>query len=544
MLRRWHRPIVRVVTVLLVANSSAGAVTVGFLMYLIPGRHTGGLVADANHLTAFAMVIYLCCALPLAAAVNARLFRPVARWLAADRRPTLKEQEATLAQPIRQAAGAFAFWVLAACLYGAVTAVEGYSSNRVQASVIGVLLGGLASCSLIVFAVERALRPVVAHALGGDLPLRPSRSARPLRTIVRHVLGIDLARRPLGVGVRSRVLLAWAFGSGVPIIGLILVVTDTDIRTVHSLMLPLVALCGIALVTGVTLASVAAGSVAEPLEAVRRALQRVERGDLSVVVPVDDAGEVGEVEAGVNRMVTGLRQRRELEDLFGRYVGEAVAERALERGNTLGGERRAASALFVDLVGSTKLAASLPPEDVVRGLNLYFEAVVDTVAAEGGWVNKFEGDGALCVFGPPGEVDHHAAHALRAARALHARLDLEQPIVGRLDAAIGVSSGTVVAGNIGSPERFEYTIIGDPVNEASRLTEQAKAVPRRVLASAAVVAASGEEASHWQRAEEITLRGRSAPTVVFTPVPGSDGDGPERTTTARASTVDEAPELR
>ncbi len=522
-MRRWHRPLLRVVAILLVANLSAGAVTVGFLMYLIPGRRSGGVVTDANHLTLFAMVIYLCCALPAATAINARLFRPVARWLNSGRAPTAAEQEATLAQPIRQAAGAFVFWVLAAGLYGTLTALEGYSSNRIQASVVGVLLGGLAACSLIVFSIERALRPVVAHALGGDLPVRPSRSGRPFRTLLQRALGIDLSRRPLGVGVRSRVLLAWAFGSGIPIIGLVLVVTDTDIRTVNSLMLPLVALCVIALITGVTLASVAAGSVAEPLEGVRRALQRVERGDLSVVVPVDDAGEVGEVEAGVNRMVSGLRQRRELEDLFGRYVGEAVAERALERGDALGGERTPASAVFVDLVGSTRLAAALPPEDVVRALNVYFEAVVDTVAAEGGWVNKFEGDGALCVFGPPSGDEAHAAHALRAARALHARLDRQQPAVARLDAAIGVSSGTVVAGNIGSPDRFEYTIIGDPVNEASRLTEQAKSVPRRVLASSAVVAASGDESCHWQATGEISLRGRGSSTVAFTPTYQPDG---------------------
>ena len=135
------------------------------------------------------------------------------------------------------------------------------------------------------------------------------------------------------------------------------------------------------------------------------------------------------------------------------------------------------------------------------------------VSAEGGWVNKFEGDGALCVFGPPGDGSDHAARALRAARRL--RLELEGLDV---ETGIGVSTGTVVAGNVGAEERYEYTVIGDPVNEAARLTEEAKRHPAGVLASAASVEAARGEAANWEPAGELRLRGRRAPTRAFAPV--------------------------
>jgi adenylate cyclase len=149
-------------------------------------------------------------------------------------------------------------------------------------------------------------------------------------------------------------------------------------------------------------------------------------------------------------------------------------------------------------------------------LNTFFGTVVRTVAAEGGWVNKFEGDGALCVFGAPADQPDHAARALRAARTLGVALRDDLP------AGIGVSSGMVVAGNVGAEQRYEYTVIGDPVNEAARLTEEAKHHAGRVLASEAAVRAAGAEASNWVEVGSFELRGRTTPTVGYAP---ADADG-------------------
>ena len=130
-------------------------------------------------------------------------------------------------------------------------------------------------------------------------------------------------------------------------------------------------------------------------------------------------------------------------------------------------------------------------------------------------MNKFEGDAALCVFGVPTPVADPAGLALRTARELATRIEAESP----LQAGVGVSAGEVVAGNIGAAERFEYTVIGDPVNEAARLTELAKERRPRVLASGrAVRRASGDEAQNWELGEQVTLRGRAEPTTLAAPL--------------------------
>ena len=164
----------------------------------------------------------------------------------------------------------------------------------------------------------------------------------------------------------------------------------------------------------------------------------------------------------------------------------------------------------------TAMAGKRPPEEVVSLLNRFFAVVVDVVGAHGGWINKFEGDGALCVFGAPVEQPDAAAAALAASRVLHARLVRELPEV---DAGVGVSAGCAVAGNVGAEERFEYTVIGDPVNEAARLCERAKGAPGRVLASEAILERAGAaEAARWQLEDEVLLRGRREPTRTAAPL--------------------------
>jgi adenylate cyclase len=253
-------------------------------------------------------------------------------------------------------------------------------------------------------------------------------------------------------------------------------------------------------------------------------MARVVEGDFDARVEVDDASEVGLLQAGFNRMAGGLAERERLRDLFGRHVGEDVARAALESEAALGGEEREIAALFVDVVGSTALASEREPTEVVRLLNAFFAVVVEVVERHDGFVNKFEGDAALCVFGAPVAKPDPAGCALAAARQLHSRLATEMPDI---EAAIGVSAGPAVAGNIGAEQRFEYTVIGDPVNEAARLCELAKQRGELLLASAAAVSrATAEEAARWELADEVELRGRSQPTRVAKPsadpIPGAE----------------------
>src|SRR4029450_3635019 len=140
----------------------------------------------------------------------------------------------------------------------------------------------------------------------------------------------------------------------------------------------------------------------------------------------------------------------------------------------------------------------------------------DTVNRHGGFVNKFQGDAALCIFGSPSEPPDACGAGLAASRELHDDLI---SVLGETEFGIGVSAGRAIAGHIGAQARFEYTVIGDPVNEAARLTELAKLEPEHVLASAiAVSGALDAEALCWDVGEIVELRGRTAPTQLARPL--------------------------
>lgn len=423
-----------------------------------------------------------------------RLSRPVWRAVAEGRPLEGSLRSLALAGPWLNALVSLLGWVLAAVVFPLYSALR-LDNSAVEVGLLSVVLvlGGLTTMALVYLLGERALRPLIELAFRERPP--------------------DRVR---AVAVRPRLLLTWALGGAVPLV-LVVVALFSPAASRDDLRVSAVAIAAIGLVAGATITARAARSVADPIQAVREAMARVRRGDLDATVQVDDATEIGLLQAGFNDMVTGLRERDRLRDLFGRHVGEEVAEQAMAHGVALGGEVRPASALFVDLTASTHLAATRPATEVVALLNDFFAVVVAVVEREGGLVNKFEGDAALCIFGAPVPHADHAARALRSARALRDELAALRRRHAGLDAGIGVSTGDVVAGHVGAERRFEYTVIGDPVNEAARLTDEAKHHDGRVLASEAAVDAAGEEASHWRQVGVLALRGRPEPTCAYEP---------------------------
>jgi adenylate cyclase len=426
--------------------------------------------------------------------IRRRHLEEALRWLPEGRAPDEREHRLTL--------GLAAYSVKLDAIGWSVSAIgfaliNGFVFSWGLAAVVAVTIwfGGETVCALGYLLYERALRPVTALAL----------AARPTGTMVAP-------------GVRLRLAMAWLLGTGVPLIGVLALGVigaegwTHDSRTVGDGVLFLAI---VATGSGFLATVLAAKAIADPLTAVRRALEHIAGGDLDVNLPVDDGSEVGQLQAGFNRMAEGLRERERIRDLFGRQVGRDVARAALSEGTRLGGEEREIAALFVDVVGSTSLALALPPTEVVRLLNRFFRIVVEVVEAEGGLVNKFEGDAALCVYGAPVAVPDPAGDCLRAARKLAARLARELP---EIDFGIGVSAGLAVAGNVGAEHRFEYTVIGDPVNEACRLAELAKERPERVLASSTALDRTQDaEAEAWSVTDAAVLRGRLAPTQLAHP---------------------------
>jgi adenylate cyclase len=317
----------------------------------------------------------------------------------------------------------------------------------------------------------------------------------------------------------GRTMTVWLLGSGVPMIGIL--VTGVFALSLQNLTetqfaVAVMIIAVLALGFGFILMWLLSWLTATPVRVVRAALKRVEQGDLDCNVVVFDGTELGELQRGFNSMVAGLRERERVRDLFGRHVGREVAAAAERDKPQLGGEERYVGVVFVDIVGSTQLVTSRPAAEVVQLLNRFFAVVVEEVDRHCGLVNKFEGDAVLAVFGAPNHLDRPEDQALGAARAIARRLDSEVP---ECPAGIGVTAGKAVAGNVGAKERFEYTVIGEPVNEAARLCELAKSEPGRLLASSDTVnAASESERARWSLGETVTLRGHDQPTQLAAPV--------------------------
>ncbi|MFG2001101.1 adenylate/guanylate cyclase domain-containing protein [Spirillospora sp. NPDC048911] len=469
-----------------------GALVVLLFTVIVP--NPDGPVSDRLALINFLVFgAYVIAAVPVGLVLGERFFRRARRLVELDRAPDKRERLLLLYGPLRLMAVHLTLWGIGTVGWVIINA----PFDALLAVKLGLtsLLGGLTTCTVVYLLSERILRRAVTTALHTGMP--------------QHT-GLP--------GVVARSVLAWALGTAVPILGLIVLAVGSFLLarvTVRDFALAVLALGGIALVVGLGVTYGAARAIADPVESVRLGLARVERGDLDVEVPVYDASEVGLLQAGFNHMASGLREHARLQDLFGRQVGEDVARVALERGIDLGGELREVAVIFVDIVGSTRLAADRPPTEVVKLLNDFFAVVVEVIGSHGGWINKFEGDAALAIFGAPLDLDGATTRALAAARELAERLRDEVPGVA---AGVGVSAGEAVAGHIGAEERFEYTVIGDPVNEAARLTDLAKSTAGRVLAAGSVVqAADPEEAARWWLGEEVTLRGRAAATRLAEP---------------------------
>lgn len=211
--------------------------------------------------------------------------------------------------------------------------------------------------------------------------------------MVARALAAGVPDRPVRPGIVTRALLAWLLGSALPIVGLLLVgVAVLAGREVGETQLAItaIALGGVSLGAGLLITWQAARAVADPVMSVRDGLAGVERGDFEAEVPVFDGSELGLLQAGFNRMASGLREREQLRDVFGRHVGADVARAALERGADMSGETREVAVLFTDIVGSTRIAAERPPHQTVELFNAFFAVVVEVVEEHDGWINKTE----------------------------------------------------------------------------------------------------------------------------------------------------------
>lgn len=224
--------------------------------------------------------------------------------------------------------------------------------------------------------------------------------------------------------------------------------------------------------------------------------------------------------AGIGKLSHSEREKQRIQAMFGRYVSPAVLQSLTDAGTmpVLGGERREISVLFSDIRNFTTLSESLAPEEVVELLNHYFERVCTILLAEQATIDKFIGDAVMAEFGAPLAQADHADRALRSAVKMIAiaqelsvwvRERFPERSLPRFEIGIGIHSGPAVVGNIGSPERMEYTAIGDTVNTASRLEGLTKTLGCPILVSMATFAAlTSPESYHFGARHLLNVKGR------------------------------------
>lgn len=229
------------------------------------------------------------------------------------------------------------------------------------------------------------------------------------------------------------------------------------------------------------------------------------------------AGAVGvQLRRQFEASIAAATARDRVTNLFGQHVSPEVVERLLVQGRDTSGDIRRVAVMFVDFRSFTAGARQRTPQEVVERLDGAFAVLVDILDRHGGIVNKFLGDGFLALFGAPIESANAAEHAVAAAREMLAANDrVNNATSWPLRIGIGIHFGEVVAGNIGSPRRKEYTVIGDTVNFASRLESLNKEFGSQLLISSAVCEALGEAGRDAVSLGQVPIKGYDQPMSVW-----------------------------
>ena len=280
------------------------------------------------------------------------------------------------------------------------------------------------------------------------------------------------------------------------------------------------AVAAAALLLSIGMALLVARTLVGPLRRLQASMRQVEHGDLNVTSGVTSSDELGQLAMSFDHMVEGLRREALVRDLFGQYVTPALAKAAIEHRADLDGQLVTCTVLFVDIRNFTGIAEALPATRLLKILNEYFGRMSAVIVDENGFVNKFGGDSLLAVFGTPlnPDPDHAECGVLAALRMEQALTEfnreqkdawLPQIIVG-----IGIATGDVVAGNVGSETKLEYTVIGDAVNVASRLQAMTKDLDVHILADGETARAATRFA-HFTSVGELAVRGKARPVEVF-----------------------------
>jgi adenylate cyclase len=278
---------------------------------------------------------------------------------------------------------------------------------------------------------------------------------------------------------------------------------------------------------GLAFAALVTHRLTKPVRRLVSGLDAVHRGDLEVQVPVQSRDEVGALTDAFNFFIREMRSKEQIKQTFGKYIDPRVVEHVLAQPDAGGtrGDRRVMSVVFADLVGFTALSERLTPSLVVTVLNRHFGLQAKAVQSHHGVVDKFIGDAVMAYFGPPFvDESEHPALACRACLAQLAALrELRTAIpeitglrkeAPQVDLRIGIATGDVVVGNLGSENAMSYTVIGDTVNLASRIESANRLYGTCILLTeetARRVAGQFE----LREIDAIAVKGKTEPVIIY-----------------------------
>ncbi len=276
----------------------------------------------------------------------------------------------------------------------------------------------------------------------------------------------------------------------------------------------------IAIVTsGIIITWLLTTAIAPTVEQLQIATRRIREGDLQVELPVSGGDSLGLLTESINTMAASLREKEFIVDIFGRVVDPSVRDHLIKGEMHTTGQTRRVTILFSDIRNFTGFSERNSPERIVYLLNRYFEKMSEVITAESGLVNKFIGDAIMAIFNAPLDCHNHETAAMRAAmRMIEERNRLNQELIQEgydpIRTGIGIHTGEVLAGNIGSRTRMEYTVIGDAVNVASRLESFTKKAGREIVISDETYGALQDDFP-LDRVARVQVKGRSAPIEVY-----------------------------
>lgn len=487
------RAVAAVLVFAIVVANLLGSVAVLAVIYLVLPLPPVTDLTRVRIVNAAAAGTYITAAITLGVALGVRRLRGLMTWLQSGQPADEAVQRLVITAPLVLFRLQVTLWFGAALLFGVLNAI--YSGTLATTVALTVAVTGVTTGACAYLLVERILRKPASRALADAVP--------------------DNLAVP---GVATRAVLAWACGSGVPVLGLVgvgIIALAGGPGDEHQLEIAIIGLGGIALVIGLLAVVLAARATADPIEGVRLSLQSVQEGDFDVQVPVYDGTQIGKLQLGFNRMVDGLAERERMRSAMGTYMDPAVVERVVTEGVDLTGELVEVTIMFIDVRGFTSFAEDTPAPEVVTALNALFSRVIPIIQKHGGRVDKFIGDGLLAVFGAPRRLENHAEAGLAAA------LEMVNEVASgdELPIGIGLNSGTVVAGNVGGAGRLEFSVIGDAVNVAARVESATRQTGDTLLVTEHTTALLTRELAPLLERPGLTFKGKSTRVRVFAPAP-------------------------